>query len=108
MELATEASDLLEVRDLQVAFPTKTGVVLAANNVSFKLVTVLGLVTLPISAWAFAKLADLRFPAPPMFAFAALPYVHHQQPPVKSPGTPTLIGPGANTRRHRASPMAGQ
>ena len=39
-------------------------------NIAFKLVTVIGLVTMPISAWAFAKLADLRFPAPPAFAIA--------------------------------------
>ena len=31
-------------------------------NVSFKLVTVVGVLSLPVAAWAFGKLVGLRFP----------------------------------------------
>jgi hypothetical protein len=45
-------------------------------NVAFKLVTILGVVTLPIAAWAFGKLSGLRFPAPPLLAVAMLPFLY--------------------------------
>ena len=38
--------------------------------VAFKLVTVLGPVTLPASAWAFGRLADFRRPIPALMAMA--------------------------------------
>ncbi|MGH9126644.1 MAG: hypothetical protein ACRDZ8_18240, partial [Acidimicrobiales bacterium] len=44
-------------------------------NVAFKLITVLGLLTLPISAWLFGKLARFRFPGPALLAAATLPYL---------------------------------
>ncbi len=44
-------------------------------NIAFKLVTVLGLLTLPIAAWAFGRLARLRFPGPACLALATLPYL---------------------------------
>jgi hypothetical protein len=40
-------------------------------GISFKLVTVSGVVALPISAWAFGKLARLPFPTPPLLAAGA-------------------------------------
>ncbi|HET9076290.1 MAG TPA: hypothetical protein VFN68_05115, partial [Acidimicrobiales bacterium] len=43
--------------------------------IAFKLVTVLGLLTLPIAAWAFGRLAGLRFPVPAVLAAATLPYL---------------------------------
>ncbi|MCU1453991.1 MAG: hypothetical protein JWN46_2137 [Acidimicrobiales bacterium] len=49
-------------------------------NVAFKLVTVLGLVGLPIAAWAFGKLADLPFPVPPLCALAALLFIYNREP----------------------------
>jgi hypothetical protein len=39
---------------------------------AFKLVTVSGLVTLPAAAYAFGRLADLRFPGPALLAGASL------------------------------------
>lgn len=44
-------------------------------NVAFKLITVLGLLTLPLAAWAFGKLARFRFPGPVILAAATLPYL---------------------------------
>jgi hypothetical protein len=40
-------------------------------GVAFKLVAISGLVTLPISAWAFGRLTRLPFPIPPLLAVAA-------------------------------------
>jgi hypothetical protein len=40
-------------------------------GVAFKLVAVSGLLTLPVAAWAFGKLADLPFPTPPLLAVGA-------------------------------------
>ncbi|MET0728562.1 MAG: 6-pyruvoyl-tetrahydropterin synthase-related protein, partial [Acidimicrobiales bacterium] len=42
---------------------------------AFKLVTVLGLVTLPAAAYAFGRLADLPFPGPALLAVATLPFL---------------------------------
>jgi hypothetical protein len=69
-------------------------------GIAFKLVTVLGLWTLPLAAWAFAKLADLRFPAPPLFAVAALFYLFNREPVYQGIGN--LIG------GNMASTMAGE
>jgi hypothetical protein len=44
-------------------------------NVAFKLVSVSGLVTLPVAAWAFGRLARLPFPYPAALAVAAVPFV---------------------------------
>ena len=41
-------------------------------GVAFKLVAVLGLVTLPLCCWAFGRLARFRYPMPELFAFAGL------------------------------------
>ena len=43
--------------------------------VAFKLVSVLGLVSLPVAAWAFGHLAGLRAPAPACLAVATVPFV---------------------------------
>lgn len=45
-------------------------------GVAFKLVAVSGVLTLPIAAWACAKLSDLPFPAPPLFAIAGTVYLY--------------------------------
>src|SRR5690606_644700 len=37
-----------------------------------KLVSIAGVLALPVAAWAFGRLADLRFPAPALFAAAAV------------------------------------
>ncbi len=44
-------------------------------GVAFKLITVLGCVTLPICAYAFGKLAGMRFPGPVMLSLASLPFL---------------------------------
>jgi hypothetical protein len=46
--------------------------VLLPYGVAFKLVTILGLVGLPVAAWAFGRLAGMRFPGPPVLAVASL------------------------------------
>ncbi len=43
--------------------------------VAFKLVTVLGTVTLPVCVWAFACLSGFRRPVPAIMAAATLPYL---------------------------------
>ena len=43
--------------------------------VAFKIVTVLGTVTLPAAAWGFGKLAGFRRPVPVLMAAAMLPYL---------------------------------
>ena len=44
-------------------------------NIAFKLVTVLGMVTLPVAAWAFGRLAGMRAPAPACLAVATVPFL---------------------------------
>ena len=43
-------------------------------GVAFKLVGVLGLITLPVCCWAFGRLARFRWPMPELFAFAGLAF----------------------------------
>ena len=77
-------------------------------NIAFKLVSVAGLITMPISAYAFAKLADLRFPAPPAFAVAALVFVYNREPLVRYPSSGQLIGTGNIIGGNMLSTMAGE
>lgn len=49
--------------------------VLLPYGVAFKLVTILGVVTLPVAAYLFGKLSGLRFPGPPVLAVATLPFL---------------------------------
>ncbi|HTJ75195.1 MAG TPA: 6-pyruvoyl-tetrahydropterin synthase-related protein [Acidimicrobiales bacterium] len=44
-------------------------------GVAFKLVTILGLLTLPVAAWAFGRLSGMRFPGPAMLAIATVPFL---------------------------------
>jgi hypothetical protein len=46
-------------------------------NVAFKLVTALGPVMLPIAAYSFARGIGARWPAPPLYAVATLPYLFY-------------------------------
>jgi hypothetical protein len=55
---------------LTVAFSAVT-----SYDVAFKLVTVLGTVTLPVAAWAFGRLSGLRDPGPGCLAAATLPFL---------------------------------
>ena len=47
-------------------------------NISFKLVTILGSLTLPVAAWAFGRLAGLERPRPAVLAVATLPFLFDQ------------------------------
>jgi len=44
-------------------------------GVAFKLITVAGILTLPIAAWAFGKLSGMRFPGPALLGIAAVPFL---------------------------------
>ena len=44
-------------------------------NVAFKLVTVLGVLGLPVAAWVFGRLIRLREPGPPLLAVATIPFL---------------------------------
>lgn len=45
-------------------------------GVAFKVVTILGLVTLPVCCWAFGRLAKLPYPIPELLPFAALWFLY--------------------------------
>jgi hypothetical protein len=57
-------------------------------GIAFKLVTVLGVLTLPVAAWAFGRLARVRFPGPALLAVATLPYLFNRVPE----GTGNIVG----------------
>lgn len=44
-------------------------------GIAFKLITVSGLVAMPVAAYTFGRLAGLPFPAPPLFAVATVPFI---------------------------------
>jgi hypothetical protein len=44
-------------------------------GIAFKLVSVLGVLSLPVAAWAFGKLAGMRNPAPACLAVATVPFL---------------------------------
>ncbi len=59
-------------------------------NVAFKIVSVSGLVTLPIAAYLLARAFQLRFPGPALAAVATLPFIYDT-------GFSILGGNGAST-----------
>lgn len=59
-------------------------------NRSFKLVTALGLLALPVACWALAKAAELPFPTPPLFAAAGVIFVFNREPAFNNTGN--IIG----------------
>ncbi len=61
-------------------FPLPSLIVVAFNlvlpyNIAFKLVTVLGLLTLPVAAWAFGRLSGMARPGPACLSVATLPFL---------------------------------
>ncbi len=48
-------------------------------QVAFKLVSVAGLVALPLGAWVFGRLARMRFPGPACLAAATLPFLFSRE-----------------------------
>ena len=67
-------------------FPLPTVVIAVLGSVlpdavAFKLVTALGLLGLPVAAWAFGRLAGFRFPAPALMSAASVVFLFdHFQP----------------------------
>jgi hypothetical protein len=59
-------------------------------DVAFKWVTVLGVLSLPIAAYAFGRMAALPFPTPAIFAIATLPFIFNREPTLS--GTGNIIG----------------
>src|SRR5581483_3235778 len=59
-------------------------------GVSFKIVTVLGVLSLPVAAYVCARLADLPFPTPALFAIATMPFLFNREPIAN--GTGNIIG----------------
>jgi hypothetical protein len=59
-------------------------------DVAFKIVTVLGVMSLPVAAYAFGRLAGLAFPTPAMFTVATLPFLFNREPTLT--GTGNIIG----------------
>ncbi|MCU1497352.1 MAG: hypothetical protein JWM47_1305 [Acidimicrobiales bacterium] len=59
-------------------------------NRSFKLVTALGLLGIPLACWALAKLADLPFPIPPLASAAGLLFIYNREPLFNNTGN--IIG----------------
>lgn len=59
-------------------------------NRSFKIVTAMGLLTLPLACWTLAKAADLKFPTPPLFAAAGLIFIFNREPAFNNTGN--IIG----------------
>jgi hypothetical protein len=65
-------------------FPLPMLMVVAVNvvlpyTVAFKLVSVAGLVLLPLAAWSFGKLARMPFPGPACLAAATLPFLFSRE-----------------------------
>ena len=44
-------------------------------EIAFKLITITGLLTLPVAAWAFGRLSGMRFPGPAVLAVATVPFL---------------------------------
>ena len=59
-------------------------------GVAFKLITVAGLLSLPVAAYALGRLADLPFPTPAMLAVSTLPFLFNREPLTN--GTGNIIG----------------
>jgi len=59
-------------------------------DVAFKWVTVIGVLTLPVAAYALARMGALPFPTPALFAIATLPFLFNREP--TSSGTGNIIG----------------
>ncbi len=59
-------------------------------NRSFKIVTALGLLGVPLACWALAKLADLPFPIPPLASVAGVVFIYNREPLFNNTGN--IIG----------------
>ena len=113
-------------------FPLPSFVIAIASLVlpyemTFKVVSALGLLALPVAAWAFGRLANLRFPVPALMAVASVAFLFDHFAPRARGGDVIstvrgefafsfglalgllflgLVARGLETRRHRASTAA--
>ena len=113
-------------------FPLPSFVIAVASlvlpyEVTFKLVSVLGLLALPLAAWAFGRLTNLRFPIPALMSAASVVFLFDHFAPRARGGDVIstvrgefafsfglalallflgLIARGLETGRHRASAAA--
>ncbi len=69
-------------------------------GIAFKVVTVLGVLGLPVAAYAFGRLAGLGWPTPALLGIAMLPFLFNREPLVNNTGN--IIGGNV------ASTMAGE
>jgi hypothetical protein len=49
--------------------------VILPYGIAFKLISISGLVSLPVAAWAFGRLSGMRFPGPAVLAVATVPFL---------------------------------
>lgn len=75
---------------LSIALAVAVLAVPTPYNRAFKLITAIGLIGMPIAAWAAAKLADLPFPIPPLASAASLVFLYNREPLYNSTGN--IIG----------------
>ena len=113
-------------------FPLPSFVIAVASlvlpyEVTFKVVSALGLLALPVAAWAFGRLTSLRFPVPALMAAASVAFLFDHFAPRARGGDVIstvrgefafsfglalallflgLLARGLETRRHRASAAA--
>ncbi|MCU0270885.1 MAG: hypothetical protein MUF83_19880 [Acidimicrobiales bacterium] len=91
-------------------------------GIAFKLVSVSGVLALPVAAWAFGRLSRMPFPAPPLFAVAAVLFLFDRSFSIYGGNIPStlagefafsislplalvylgVLGRGLETGRHRA------
>jgi hypothetical protein len=77
--VAVRQRHLPRLRNLAVAMAVLAfALVGLPYGVAFKLVTVSGLVTLPLAVYAFGRLAGARFPTPAVMAVATLPFLFYR------------------------------
>ncbi len=69
-------------------------------GIAFKVVTILGVLSLPIAVYAFGRLADLTWPTPALLSIASLTFLFNREPLVNNTGN--IIGGNI------ASTMAGE
>ena len=77
--LAVRQRHLPRVRNLAIAVAVMAFALIGLPyGVAFKLVSVSGVVTLPLAAYAFGRLAGARFPTPAVMAVATLPFLFYR------------------------------
>jgi hypothetical protein len=77
--LAAQRRDDVRVRNAAIVGAVVAGSMVGLPyGVAFKLVSVSGLLTLPVATYAFGRLAGFRFPTPAVLAAATLPFLFYR------------------------------